>query len=136
MFIVCDNILCWLSQAYHNPIAISSSITLYITSSARHSWTCLPSLDPYPLNSHLTYLEVLLTFPARSCEDHIVPAMPSSSFTIKSQFSLPLNFSNLLQNYLSLTYRFSSTFSCDITVMQNWYAMIPIVTPEIDICET
>ena len=31
----------------------------------------LPPLDPSLLNPHLTYLQVLLTFPVRSCEDPV-----------------------------------------------------------------
>jgi len=40
----------------------------------------LPPLDPSPTNSRLTYLQVLMTYPARSCEDLIAAATPSPSF--------------------------------------------------------
>ena len=69
-----------------NHVAVSSSIMLYIISSARHSWIVFAALDPSPLNSRLTYLKVLLNFPTRYCEDHVTPVMSSLSFALNRSF--------------------------------------------------
>jgi len=67
-------------------VAVSSSITLYIISSARHNWIILAafrSISPIP---HLMYLQIMLTFPARFCEDHVAPTTLSPSFVINRSF--------------------------------------------------
>ena len=82
----------------HRPIAISSSITLYITPYAKHSWSCLLHLNSSRLNPHLMYIYVLLTFSARSCKDPVAPATPSPSFAVMWNVYACMKISNKILN--------------------------------------
>jgi len=42
----------------------------------------LSPLDLSPFNSYMMYLQILMTFSARSYEDHVASATPLLSFTI------------------------------------------------------
>jgi len=76
-----------ISNFDHKLVVVSSSITLYMTSSVRYSWIVLLAFFyPSPLNPHLTYLQVLLTIPIKSCEDPIAQVTPSPSFFINWNF--------------------------------------------------
>ena len=75
-----------VSNLNHNFVSISSSITLYIISSARQSWIVLAAFKFICSHPCLTYLHILLTFPIRSCEDPLAPITSSASFTINRNF--------------------------------------------------
>ena len=88
--------------------------------------SCLPLSDPSPPNSHLMYLQVLLTFLVRSCEDPIAPTMPSPSFAINRSFSC--HWTSRPQTYSQKSNRrhitLSSTFSFDTNCCGTWQDVI------------
>ena len=82
-----------ISNLDHNSVAIFSSITLYITSSAKHSWIILATFKSISFQS---LFDVSTGFANFSCKILWRPYCTSNAFTLfchKAKFSLPLNFS-------------------------------------------
>jgi len=81
-------------------------------------------------------MQVSLTYPTRYCEDLVAPVKSSLFFVINRSFFFAIELLNLefcryfqhiaLRQFLALIK----------IVVRNRYAMIPIVTPEIDIYRT
>ena len=77
----------------HNRVVISSSITLYITSSARHSWIVLVA---FRFISSQSSFDVSIGFDDLFCKVLWRPCCTSNVFTLfcyKLKFPLPLNLS-------------------------------------------
>ena len=75
-----------VSNLDHNPVTVSSSITLYIILSAGHSWIVLAAFRSISSQSSFDVPAGVLTYPARSCEDLVASATPSPSFVISRSF--------------------------------------------------
>ena len=76
----------YVSNIDHN-LGVVSHPSRYTSSRLQAiTGSCLPPLNPSPLNPHLTYLQVLLIFPARSCENLVALATLSPSFVINKVF--------------------------------------------------
>ena len=117
-----------VSNFDHNPVTISSSITLYIISSVRHNWIVLTAFRSI---SSQSISDVHVGFDGLPCKVLWRSCCTSNTFTLfchKLKFPLPLNFLtlNFVVEFSIFDISPSSTFSFD-TNCYDTTAMIPIV---------
>ena len=124
-------ITCWRGSLSYK-IFLILTINLAISNSSRCTWSrlwdiigsCLQLSNPSPLNPHLMYLQVLITFSARSCEEPVAPITTLHSFVINWNFlyhwiSRPRTCSQKFQSsHIALSSTLSSdTNCCDTAVI-------------------
>jgi len=108
-----------VSNLKHNLVTVSSSITLYSTSSARHSWIVLAA---FRFISSQSSFDVLVGFTNLLCTVLWRSYCTNNAFTLfyhKPKFPLPLNFS--ISNFVV------ELFIFDILLFVNlllWYQLL------------
>ena len=108
-----------VSNFDYKPVIVSSSSCCTWPRLRDIIGSCLPLLDPTPLNPHLIYMHVLLAFPARSYEDLVALTISSLSFVVGRSF---------LYHWISWLWTWSQNFQSStyhlIINLQLWYQLL------------
>jgi len=121
-------VICNVSNIEHKPIVVSSSIMLYMTSSARHNWIILVTFRPISSQSSSDILAGFIDFP---CKVLLRPCYTSNAFILfchKPNFTielldLELYRTNFYLRHIAFSLTFSSDTNCWVQ-LAPWYQLL------------